>query len=844
MKQVYRIVILLLASVLIHASIVHAADPLGFVVFSKGDAYNRTMTKKEFFDDKTFGAEQTICARGAHGGDIQGQISFDGNWVAFSRSLTGTGGGYGGNDYHSFDCWDLYIVRIDGALPATPIRVDHGYWASWGEDSYGDTKTLYYSIYGGSNGSIKKVTIGADGSLSNGGVHIQGGVHQFAMSSPDGNFVAMAMGNSPVYASYRKGPLAGTNYTVGDGCHPHVTADNMWVFSAINRVGYARANGSVSGGLGDYHFGSSQDMKWIVSRTNGNWTVQNNGLTCWIWTMNTDGMTIGNFGSHRAQWAQFTGDGSWVDIHAYTNVQISSFTADKSELIEGGSATLSWNTISATTVTLDGDAVDLSGSLAVTPSVTTTYTLRAVGEGDPVEKQVEITVGPEALVSIGVSPTTVSMFMGETVELTAEPKNQEGEAYAGAEVSWTVAGSGSLSSATGTTVTYTAGNEADWEVTVTASSGDMQAEVAITVNDPDAIRIRVNCGGGAVGEWESDAAYASGGASFDFGSVDFDLSGVTDPAPQGVYRAVRHNADHTYTFPTDKVPDGTYLVRLHFADTYENLRNMTYIIEGGQVLSNFSITETAGGPNKAVVKEFTVNVSDGDGMLIEAKKGSSESDIFESGIEIISGPDIETRFITVDASHTGAKYCVDQTVEIKWTASGDVSAAGVTLAVSPDGGRTWLAILKNAIDEGDEGWGAYSWSIPAELEGTDGPVSLVSTTVKFQITEYGTGDPSSTSGEFEIGASGQCDVTNLYGAQNRGGASLLVRRIGERELEFVIRQKVGHRVDILSTNGMLVKSFAGVGQGRYRWDAACSGMYLVRVTIGARKMIQRVTILR
>ena len=84
----------------------------------------------------------TLCPNIGRIGDIQSNISFDGKWVAFSRSLPGNGGT---NDYHSWTSWDIYIVRVDGALPATPIRVGHGYWPSWSDDSTNAIKTLYYS---------------------------------------------------------------------------------------------------------------------------------------------------------------------------------------------------------------------------------------------------------------------------------------------------------------------------------------------------------------------------------------------------------------------------------------------------------------------------------------------------------------------------------------------------------------------------------------------------------------------------------------------------------------------------------------------------------------------------
>jgi streptogramin lyase len=74
--------------------------------------------------------------------------------------------------------------------------------------------------------------------------------------------------------------------------------------------------------------------------------------------------------------------------------QVTSFTATPGSIDEGGSATLAWTTTDATSVTISGiGAVAASGTVVVTPSVTTTYTLTAVGPGGTVTQTVTVRVG-------------------------------------------------------------------------------------------------------------------------------------------------------------------------------------------------------------------------------------------------------------------------------------------------------------------------------------------------------------------------------------------------------------------------------------------------------------------
>ena len=175
---------------------VKAELPDGIAVWSEGDARDRTITMRTLKSDNTMGEPVTVVKKGDEGGDIQCQISFDGKWVAFSRSRGGTGTGFGGDDYHSHGQWDIYVARLDGSFPATPQLVGRGYWPSWGEDSRNDTKTLYYSTH--QEKTIRKATIDDNGVVEGSDTKAQdiprrvGGQSfiGFAMMAPNGKIMA------------------------------------------------------------------------------------------------------------------------------------------------------------------------------------------------------------------------------------------------------------------------------------------------------------------------------------------------------------------------------------------------------------------------------------------------------------------------------------------------------------------------------------------------------------------------------------------------------------------------------------------------------------------------------
>jgi hypothetical protein len=85
------------------------------------------------------------------------------------------------------------------------------------------------------------------------------------------------------------------------------------------------------------------------------------------------------------------------------------------------------------------------------------------------------------------------------------------------------------------------------------------------------------------------------------------------------------------------VPNGKYTVKLHFAETFDEVKKSGDRLFGldvnGEKVKDFDIFKEAGGPNKALVKTFRVDVKSGKVEIDFTKSDSKEPEI--NGIEII-----------------------------------------------------------------------------------------------------------------------------------------------------------------------------------------------------------------
>ena len=159
---------------------------------------------------------------------------------------------------------------------------------------------------------------------------------------------------------------------------------------------------------------------------------------------------------------------------------------------------------------------------------------------------------------------------------------------------------------------------------------------------------QIDCGSSAaVSSFAADNGagyYLSGGSAWTTTS-NVDLSGVSSPAPVAVYQSARYTDNLGYIFSNLTV-GAKYKVRLHFADIFNSsvgprVFNIT-VLHASQAISNFDLTASAGGMNKAVIKEFTV-VADSSGQVDIWLHAAVAGDICEiNGIEILTscGPQI------------------------------------------------------------------------------------------------------------------------------------------------------------------------------------------------------------
>jgi len=192
--------------------------------------------------------------------------------------------------------------------------------------------------------------------------------------------------------------------------------------------------------------------------------------------------------------ATATGAGGKTSANATVTVTANppptvSITASPTSITSGSSATLTVTAMNATQVTVtgsDGSSYNLQpsgGTQAVSPTVTTTYTVAATGPGGKVSANAAVTVtsNPAATVNIIANPT--SIISGNSSTLTVTATNATQVTVTGTDSSsYTLQPSGGTQSVSPTTTaTYTAtatgtGGQASESATVTvAPTGSLQS---------------------------------------------------------------------------------------------------------------------------------------------------------------------------------------------------------------------------------------------------------------------------------------------------------------------------------------------------------------------------------
>jgi hypothetical protein len=126
--------------------------------------------------------------------------------------------------------------------------------------------------------------------------------------------------------------------------------------------------------------------------------------------------------------------------------------------------------------------------------------------------------------------------------------------------------------------------------------------------------LRVNAGGPSITDangnvWQADVGYSAG---YVFSSTSTVTTASGDPR---LYQDEHYNSGNLeYTFTN--VPNGTYTVRLYFAEIYSGCfsagcRVFNVLVQGNTFLSNFDVYSAAGGGNIGIVRSTTAAVTNG-----------------------------------------------------------------------------------------------------------------------------------------------------------------------------------------------------------------------------------------
>jgi len=201
-----------------------------------------------------------------------------------------------------------------------------------------------------------------------------------------------------------------------------------------------------------------------------------------------------------------------------------SLTVNPDTIIKGGSATLTWSSTFADTVSIQPGigTVSASGFLTVSPAQTTTYTISATGPGGTASAGATLTVFYPPTVNLEASPQTLiagsssTLSWNSTNAITATIEPGIG----------TVSPAGSVAVNPQQTTSYL--------ITVTGPGGSASASVTVTVHQPPTVTLTANpqtviLGAGSTLSWRSTHADT---ATIDPGIGNVSPNGSVQIAPQ------------------------------------------------------------------------------------------------------------------------------------------------------------------------------------------------------------------------------------------------------------------------------------------------------------------------
>ena len=163
------------------------------------------------------------------------------------------------------------------------------------------------------------------------------------------------------------------------------------------------------------------------------------------------------------------------------------------------------------------------------------------------------------------------------------------------------------------------------------------AQPATATNVPPAVRLAVRIKAGSASSftdsqgtvWLADQGFSGGDI------IDRPDLVITNTAVPGIYRFEHYSMD-SFSWP---LPNGNYLVKLHFCETFEGItgpgqRVFSFNVQGHD-FKDFDVWAKAGGPLTAYVETVPVEVKEGK-LLITFTSNIENPQI--NGIEIIPQP--------------------------------------------------------------------------------------------------------------------------------------------------------------------------------------------------------------
>jgi endoglucanase len=172
-------------------------------------------------------------------------------------------------------------------------------------------------------------------------------------------------------------------------------------------------------------------------------------------------------------------------------------------------------------------------------------------------------------------------------------------------------------------------------VAAAESKTSSSADVSATKTKPASGIIRIRAGettpftDSSGNVWLADQGFADGETTVRAG--DMKIANTADP---GLYRA-EHYSMTAFSYP---LPNGRYIVKLHFAETFDGItgpeqRVFSFNVEGRE-FKDFDVWRKAGGAQRAYIETVTVEITDG---KLDIKFTPKVENPEINGIEIIPG---------------------------------------------------------------------------------------------------------------------------------------------------------------------------------------------------------------